>query len=130
MIKKCFDKTDEYIDDRTVTTIISIGILLFLFFGAVAGFIGSVLCEKKYKEAVKEPPSISFIEEDLEDVFLTKNCEFIKADDYLKDGNYFCTVKANGLFFKVEYILTVNARNAEWKFQRYIQISEPKDIIK
>lgn len=123
MIKKCFNKTHGYSDDRTVITI-SIGMLLFLFFGAVAGFIGSVLCEKKYKEAVKEPPSISFIEEDLKDVFFTKNCEFIKADDYLQDGNYVCTVKANGLFFKVEYILTVNARKAEWKFQRYVEISE------
>lgn len=129
MIKKCFDKTDEYSDDRTVITI-SIGVLLFLFFLAVAGFIGSVLCNKKYKEAVKDPPSISFIEEDLKDVFFTKNCEFIKADDYLQDGNYFCIVKANGLFFKVKYILTVNARKAEWKFQRYIQISEPKEIIR
>lgn len=123
MIKKCFDKTYKYSDDRTVITI-GICFLLFLFFGAVCGFIGSVLCEKKYKEAVKEPPSISFIEEDMEDVFLTKNCEFIKADDYLQDGNYVCTVKANGLFFKVEYILTVNARKAEWKFQRYVEISE------
>lgn len=125
MIKKCLDKTHEYRNDRTVITI-SIGLLLFLVFGFVAGLIGSVLCDKRYNEAVKEPPAISFIEEDLEDVFLTKNCEFIKADDYLQDGNYVCTVKANGLFFKVEYILTVNARKAEWKFQRYVEISETR----
>lgn len=110
-------------------------IILTIFFSAwiivlfVAG-TGAIISEKNYKNAIKEPPPISFIEEDLEDVFLTKDVEFIESDDYLQDGNYVCVVKANGLFFKIEYHLTSSAIRAKWKFQKYIQISEPKEIIK
>ena len=44
--------------------------------------------------------------------------------DFEKEEIY-CVVKANGLYFKVHYVLVnIDFVNWKWKYDRYIQISE------
>ena len=85
-----------------------------------------IVGKNRYNEAINNPPDINRLEEDLEDVFMTKFVDV--QEEYIDFGKeeLYCVVKANGLYFKVHYVL-VNRDffiNWEWKYDRYIQISE------
>jgi hypothetical protein len=84
-----------------------------------------IVDENRHNEAISNPPDINWLEEDLEDVFMTKSVEVqLEHIDFEKEELY-CVVKANGLYFKVHYVLVNrNFVNWEWKYDRYIQISE------
>ena len=81
--------------------------------------------KNRYNDAINNPPDMNWLEEDLEDVFMTKNVDVqLEHIDFEKEELY-CVAKANGLYFKVHYVL-VNSNFVywEWKYDRYIQISE------
>lgn len=83
-----------------------------------------IVGKNRYNEAINNPPDINWLEEDLEDVFMTKFVEVSEYIDYENEELY-CVAKANGLYFKVHYVLVVrDFINWEWKYDRYIQISE------
>ena len=98
-------------------TIISvIGVFLF-----VVGMIGLAifLTFSKYQKALDNPPDINYIEEDLEEVFMTT---FVVVYEYEQQQDYlYVKVKANGLTYKVEYALQAEGY---WKYSRYIEIKE------
>ena len=88
-----------------------------------------IVGKNRYNEAINNPPDFNWLEEDLEDVFMTKFVDvFQERIDYEKEEIY-CVAKANGLYFKVHYVLEVrNFVNWEWKYDRYIQVSEGTEV--
>ncbi len=104
-----------------VVIIILVGILIIGAFITLFINIG----KNRYNEAINNPPSINWIEEDLEDIFMTKFVDVQEEHIDFEKEEIYCVVKANGLYFKVHYVL-VNRYfvNWEWEYDRYIQISE------
>lgn len=76
---------------------------------------------KKF-EITRPPPSINYIEEDLEEVFMTRDVTVYKVDDS-KDVIYY-SVTANGFNYKVEYKLRRSKFIYwEWRYIRHIEIA-------
>ena len=97
---------------------IIIGSILIIFF-----IIGLINIEKyEYNECIDNPPTINYVEEDLEDVFITKNVEVLKFTQ--EQDICFYIVKANGLYYRVVYCIDTHYYSPNWKYSRYIQISE------
>ena len=88
-----------------------------------------IVGKNRYNEAINNPPDFNWLEEDLEDVFMTKFVDvFQERIDYEKEEIY-CVAKANGLYFKVHYVLVNrNFVNWEWEYDRYIQVSEGTEV--
>lgn len=89
-----------------LTVLVVAGLMLFFTF-------------KRYEKALDNPPDIDYIEEDLEEVFMTT---FVVVYDYEQEQDYlYVKVKANGSTYKVEYVLKAEGY---WKYSRYIEIKE------
>ena len=109
------------------------GIILIVLTGIL--IIGTLITttiivrKNRYNEAINNHPDFNWLEEDLEDVFMTKFVDVSQEHiDFEKDELY-CVVKANGLYFKVHYVLVNrNFVNWEWEYDRYIQISEGAEV--
>jgi hypothetical protein len=87
-----------------------------------------IVGKNRYNEAIKNPPDFNWLEEDLEDVFMTKFVDVPQEHIDFEKRELYCVAKANGLYYKVHYVLVVrNFVNWEWKYDRYIQISEVED---
>jgi hypothetical protein len=87
-----------------------------------------IVGKNRYNEAINNPPDFNWLEEDLEDVFMTKFVDVPQAHIDFEKRELYCVAKANGLYYKVHYVLVVrNFVNWEWKYDRYIQISEVED---
>ena len=97
--------------------ILSIGTLITLFI---------IVGKNRYNDAISNPPSINWIEEDLEDIFMTKSVDVQEEHIDFEKEEIYCVVKANGLYFKVHYVLVSRDFfvNWKWEYDRYIQISE------
>lgn len=91
--------------------------------------IGIISSINSYNEAINNPPDFNWLEEDLEDVFMTKFVDVPQEHIDFEKKELYCVAKANGLYFKVHYVLVVrDFVNWEWKYDRYIQISEGTEI--
>jgi hypothetical protein len=87
-----------------------------------------IVGKNRYNEAINNPPDFNWLEEDLEDVFMTKFVDVPQEHIDFEKRELYCVAKANGLYYKVHYVLVVrNFVNWEWKYDRYIQISEVED---
>ena len=92
-----------------LTVLVVAGLTLFILFA-------------RYDKALDNPPDINYIEEDLEEVFMTT---FVVVYDYEQEQDYlYVKTKANGLTYKVEYVLKADGY---WKYSRYIEIKEDDD---
>ena len=95
-----------YVIGVLLTVLVVAGLMLFFTF-------------KRYEKALDNPPDINYIEEDLEGVFMTT---FVVVYDYEQQQDYlYVKVRANGLAYKVEYVLKAEGY---WKYSRYIEIKE------
>lgn len=110
-------------DNIVIGTAIIIALIIITFLS-----IGLFNIEKnRYNECVDNPPTINYVEEDLEDVFITKNVEVLSFTQ--EQDICFYIVKANGLYYKVVYYIdTHNFFSATWKYSRYIPISESEAL--
>ena len=89
-----------------LTVLVVVGLILFFTF-------------LRYEKALDNPPDINYIEEDLEGVFMTTG---VVVYDYKQEENHlFVKVEANGLTYKVEYVLKADGY---WEYSRYIEIKE------
>lgn len=80
----------------------------------------------KYNECIDNPPDTSWVEEDLEDVFMT-NGVIVYDEDNETDRIYY-KVEANGLNYKVLYnIKHPNIGYYYWGYTRHIEIKEEID---
>ena len=103
---------------KIIMATLLIGVSAFVIFFCVA--IG--LTEREYNRMLKSCPSINFIEEDLEEVFMTKNV-VVNNVDINKDEIYY-TISANGFDYKVEYKLSrKKSIYWEWRYIRHIEIA-------
>jgi len=106
---------------KEIVIIVLVGILIVGAFITLLIIVG----KNRYNDAISNPPSINWIEEDLEDIFMTKSVDVQKEHVDFEKEEIYCVVKANGLYFKVHYVL-INRDfvNWKWEYDRYIQISE------
>lgn len=105
------------------------GIIIIVLIGILV--IGTLITttiivgKNRYNEAISNPPDINWLEEDLEDVFMTKFVDVQQEHIDFEKKELYCVVKANGLYFRVHYVLVVrDFVNWKWKYDRYIPISE------
>ncbi len=91
---------------------------------SLAGII--VLDKLRYRECINNAPTINYIEEDLEAVFMTT---FVVVYDYEQEEEcLYVKVEANNLTYKVEYkIKRLALASFGWKYNRYIEIREIED---
>nr|DAH66709.1 MAG TPA: Potassium voltage-gated channel subfamily E helix, detergent micelle, Membrane [Bacteriophage sp.] len=103
---------------KIIMTTLLIGFCaFFIFFGIVIN-----LMDREYDKMYNSPPSINYIEEDLEEVFMTRDVTVYKVDDS-KDVIYY-SVTANGFNYKVEYKLRRSKFIYwEWRYIRHIEIA-------
>ena len=88
-----------------------------------------IVGKNRYNEAINNPPDFNWLEEDLEDVFMTKFVDVPQEHIDFEKRELYCVAKANGLYYKVHYVLVVrNFVNWEWKYDRYIQVSEGTEV--
>lgn len=99
-----------------ITTVLIVVITFAIFFCVLMG-----LRDREYNRMLKSCPSINFIEEDLEEVFMTRNV-VVKNADINKDEIYY-TISANGVDYKVEYKLRQKFIYWEWRYIRHIEIA-------
>lgn len=95
-------------------------IIAFLVF--VLGCIYAIykILDFSRNRCIQNPPSIVYIEEDLEELFLTRSVTVI---DYEEDAETIVyTVSANGIFYKVLYKVTPSLGSFIWRYDRHIQI--------
>lgn len=93
-----------------------------VFLSILLIFSGVVVCliSREYDRMYNSPPSITYIEEDLEEIFMTKNVTVHKVD-MDKDAIYY-KVSANGFNYTVEYKLSrAMFIYWEWRYVRYIE---------
>lgn len=106
---------------KEIVIIVLIGILSIGTLITIAIIVG----KNRYNDAISNPPSINWIEEDLEDIFMTKSVDVQEEHIDFEKEEIYCVVKANGLYFKVHYVLVnIDFVNWKWEYDRYIQISE------
>jgi len=110
----------------------------FKFVASIIGGIGllglligcfvfiTVSRDENYKKVYYNPPTINYIEEDLEEVFMTTFVVVYNEDD---EGDSICyDVKANGLFYRVLYVIKRNGLvDFKWGYKRHIQIGDIED---
>ncbi len=117
---------EEKRNSRKELIIIVLIAILLLIPLATTGIISSI---NSYNEAIKNPPDFNWLEEDLEDVFMTKFVDVFQEHIDFEKKELYCVAKANGLYFKVHYVLVVrDVVNWEWKYDRYVQISEGAEV--
>ena len=86
----------------------------------------SSLKEKNYKYCLENPPSISWIEEDLEPIFMTTGVCVLDEDNEGKDIYY--KVNANNFYYTVRYSIAKDSViSFKWKYKNYIQINWIED---
>jgi len=79
--------------------------------------------KRNYQHELNNPPTINYIEEDLEDVFMSRSVSVV---EYEKQGQFVVVIiKANGLLFKGLYSIhsTGFPFTYCWVFDKYIVIS-------
>ena len=102
-------------------TILLIVAIIALIGVLIGGIIGMVQYDRReYQKTIANPPSIGYVEEDLEDVFMTTYVVVIKEDNQV--DQIFYTVEANGLTYKVKYGIYGNFLNFYWKYVAHIEI--------
>lgn len=100
------------------------GICFVAFLSVILIFTGVVICltNREYNRMYKSPPSINYIEEDLEEVFMTKDVTVYKVNVNKDAIDY--EVSANGFNYRVEYKLCRSKFIYwEWRYIRYIEIT-------
>ncbi len=119
---KMSEEQEEKHNFRKELIIIVLIVILLLIPLTTTGIISSI---NSYNEAINNPPDRNWLEEDLEDVFMTKFVDVPQEHIDFEKRELYCVAKANGLYFKVRYVLVVrDFVNWKWKYDRYIQISE------
>lgn len=111
-------------DDIQDKTYRVLGVSLVVFISVLLIFTGVVinLTNREYNKMYKSPPSVGYIEEDLEEVFMTRDVTVYEVDNS-KDVIYY-SVTANGLIYKVEYKLSRSKFIYwEWRYIRHIEIA-------
>jgi hypothetical protein len=103
---------------KTILILITPVVLLGVFLYGMC-----VMHEKKYERTALNPPSINFVEEDLETVFMTTNVVVYDTDHEYNE--FFCKVEANGFNYKVRYSVCCQyIMSFTWKYQNHIMINE------
>jgi hypothetical protein len=101
-------------------------IMLGTIIGAMVGISYGVIYamhEKEYEKTALNPPSINFVEEDLETVFMTTNV--VVYDTNHEYNDFYCKVEANGFNYKVRYSVCCQyIMSFTWKYQNHIMINE------
>lgn len=113
MSEKTQDKIYQIVG---ICILVLVGVLL------IATCIVIPLTNREYNKMYKSPPSVGYIEEDLEEVFMTRDVTVYEVDNS-KDVIYY-SVTANGFNYKVEYQLRRSKFIYwEWRYIRHIEIA-------
>ena len=103
---------------KIIMMTVLVGVFALIIFTAIV----IDLTNREYNRMLKSCPSISFIEEDLEEVFMTRNV-VVNGAEINQDTIYY-TISANGFDYKVEYKLSRKKFIYwEWKYIRHIEIA-------
>ncbi len=122
-MSKELEEKRNFRKELIIIVLIAIFLLIPL---ATTGIISSI---NSYNEAINNPPDRNWLEEDLEDVFMTKFVDIPQEHIDVEKRELYCVAKANGLYFKVHYVLRVrDVVNWEWRYDRYIPISEGVEV--
>lgn len=123
------DDTEKVIAKRSLIKAILaviIGLIISAFSIIGIGHVSNTDEQNQYSKCLNNPQDISYVEEDLKSLFITTNVEILKIEQ--EEELCYYIVKANGLYFKVAYCISNKCDEfpgiKEWKYQRYIQISE------
>lgn len=77
---------------------------------------------KRNIETLNNPPSKNYIEEDLEEVFMTTFVVVLEQEQEY-DIIYY-NIEANGLYYRVEYVCELNNCNRQWVYSKYVPIND------
>lgn len=91
----------------------------------VVGLMGGLVFvhAKAYETTALTPPSLYFIEEDLELVFMTTDLDVYEQEHEFDE--FYCKVKAHGFKYKVRYsVHALSLASFTWKYQNHIMINE------
>jgi len=102
-----------------VFTVVAISMVFFVCM--IVGFIH--LDKARYNECFNNPPDTNYVEEDLEDVFMTTGV--IVYDERQEETRIYYKVEANGLNYKVLYVMKhPDIFYYRWGYERHIEIRE------
>ena len=79
-----------------------------------------------YNKTANNPPNINEIEEELEDIFLTRDVCVLNIEE---TGNDYiiCKVKANGFYYLVLYKIATKSNYYCWEYVRHTEIKEQNE---
>lgn len=93
----------------------------------ISCFVFAVISrDKNYNKVFYNPPTINYIEEDLEPIFMTT---YVVVYNFEDEGDaIFYDVKANDLSYRVLYVIKRNGLlDFKWAYERHIQIGDIED---